>query len=495
MTHPITHRESTSAPPHRQVDVAIIGAGTAGLNARRAVEAAGKTTVMIDPGPYGTTCARVGCMPSKLLIAAAEAAHHVREASVFGVETPAPRIDGVAVMRRVRSERDRFAGFVVAATEAHAAAGKLIRGVARFTGPQSLTVTGAEPCEVSFGAAVVATGSAPFVPPPFRALGDAMVDNGGVFDWEDLPGSVLVVGAGVIGLELGQALSRLDVEVTVVGVGGGLAGIQDEAVRAEAVSIFSNELDLHIDSPVTRAERLDDGRVRAWFTDRDGVERVESYDKMLLAAGRRPRVATLDLPVAGVELDTRGAPTALDPLTLQLGSSPIFLAGDANNLHPLLHEAADDGRMAGRNAAGFPDVHVLPRRLPIGIVFTDPNIAFVGQRGRDIDPLRVCTGQVSYADQGRARVMHINQGLLKIHGDRRDGTLLGAEMVGPRMEHIAHLLAWAVQQRMTVDQALAMPFYHPVVEEGVRTALKDLERRLRFAPPAGKPCDCLTPGE
>ena len=182
-------------------------------------------------------------------------------------------------------------------------------------------------------------------------------------------------------------------------------------------------------------------------------------------------------------------------MTLQLGTTRVFLAGDVNNLHPLLHEAADDGRMAGLSAAEFPAVHVLPRRLPIGIVFTDPNIAFVGKRGADIDPLRACTGQASYADQGRARVMHINQGLLKIHGDRRDGSLLGAEMVGPRMEHVAHLLAWAIQQRMTVEQALTMPFYHPVIEEGVRTALKDLERRLRLAPPAGNPCDCITPGE
>ncbi|MCO4763291.1 MAG: dihydrolipoyl dehydrogenase [Myxococcales bacterium] len=486
---------SAAAKSVRHVQVAIIGAGTAGLNARRGVEYAGKTALLIDPGPFGTTCARVGCMPSKLLIAAADAAHHVSAAPTFGVETEPPRIDGVKVMARVRSERDRFAGFVVKSTEELLAAGKLLKGRARFTGPNTLEVTGDHPAIVHFDAAVVATGSAPFVPPPFRDLGDAMVDNAGVFDWYDLPKKLLVVGAGVIGMELGQALSRLGVGVTLVGVGGGIAGIQDAQVRAEAVRIFSEELDLHLNSPVRRAERLPDGRVRAWFTDRDGAERQEDYDQLLLAAGRRPATTTLDLGAAGVELDARGVPQALDPLTLQLGGAPIFLAGDVNNLHPLLHEASDDGRIAGQNAAHFPDVSVLPRRLPMGIVFTDPNIAFVGLHGAEVDPLRSCTGQVNYGNQGRARVMAVGRGLLRIHADRATRTLIGAEMVGPRMEHVAHLLAWAVQQQMTVEQAVAMPFYHPVIEEGVRTALKNLRRHLRTAAPVGEPCEGFAPGE
>ncbi len=488
-------RSADSTRAVRRVDVAVIGAGTAGLNARHAAEQAGKSTLLIDPGPYGTTCARVGCMPSKLLIAAADAAHHVRAASALGVISGEVQIDGRAVMSRVRSERDRFVGFVVEATEAHAAAGRLLQGRARFTGANTLDVDGPTPCTIQFDAAVIATGSVPFVPPPFHDLGDAMVDSAGVFEWTDLPSSVLVVGAGVIGLELGQSLARLGVAVTIVGVGGGLGGLQDAAVRAEAIRIFSETLNLHLDSPVTRAERLEGGRVRAWFTDRDGVAREETYDKLLITAGRRPALYGLALGAAGVALDARGVPEALDPLTLQLGEAPIFMAGDVNNLHPILHEAADDGRAAGLNAAHFPDVHVSPRRLPMGVVFTDPNLAFVGQRGAQIDPLTACTGEVNYGDQGRARVMNVNKGLLRIHGDRRDGTLLGAEMVGPRMEHIAHLLAWAVQQRMTVEQALSMPFYHPVIEEGVRTALKDLERRLRIAAPVGQPCDCLTPGE
>ena len=121
------------------VDIAILGAGTAGLNARREAEKAGRSWVLIESGPYGTTCARVGCMPSKLLIAAADAAHAARDAARFGVHAEGIRVDGRAVMERVRAERDRFAGFVVESTEALPADQRL-RGTARFVGPTTLQV-------------------------------------------------------------------------------------------------------------------------------------------------------------------------------------------------------------------------------------------------------------------------------------------------------------------------------------------------------------------
>ena len=144
------------------VDVAIVGAGTAGLNARREAEKAGKSWVLIESGPYGTTCARVGCMPSKLLIAAAEAAHHARHAKQFGVGTSV-QIDGVAVMKRVRKERDRFVGFVVEGTE-KLPEEKRIRGRARFTGPTTLVVD--DHTTVQAKTIVLATGSSPWTPPP-----------------------------------------------------------------------------------------------------------------------------------------------------------------------------------------------------------------------------------------------------------------------------------------------------------------------------------------
>ena len=142
-------------------------------------------------------------------------------------------------------------------------------------------------------------------------------------------------------------------------------------------------------------------------------------------------------------------------------------------------EAADDGRIAGRNAARFPEVLAPRRRTPLGVVFSDPQIAMVGTAFKDLPPCGASAGAASFDDQGRARVQRINAGHLRIYADVKTHRLLGAEMVGPRAEHIGHLLSWAVQAGFTVDQALDMPFYHPVVEEGVRTALRDLAVSLR----------------
>jgi dihydrolipoamide dehydrogenase len=169
------------------VDVAVMGAGTAGLVAYRAAVAQGARTVLIEGGPYGTTCARVGCMPSKLLIAAAEAAHMLDLAPRFGVHPGERRIDGVAVMERVRRERDRFVGFVLDGVDAIPAADKL-RGYARFTGPNTLRV--GEDIEVEAKRIVIATGSTPTRLPKLDNVGPGVITSDDVFEWQDLPRSV-----------------------------------------------------------------------------------------------------------------------------------------------------------------------------------------------------------------------------------------------------------------------------------------------------------------
>src|SRR5690606_91151 len=131
---------------------------------------------------------------------------------------------------------------------------------------------------------------------------------------------------------------------------------------------------------------------------------------------------------------------------------------DASGLRPLLHEAIDEGRIAGRNAASFPTITPGERRTPLAIVFTEPQVAAVGRRFDALDLSTCAIGQVDFGDQGRARVLGHNVGLLRVYAARSTGALLGAEMVGPAAEHLGHLLAWAVQQGLTVAQALEMPF-------------------------------------
>lgn len=460
-----------------EVDVAVIGAGTAGLAAYRAARAAGARTVLVEGGPYGTTCARVGCMPSKLLIAAAEAAHGIPRAAGFGVHVEgAVRIDGREVMDRVRRERDRFVGFVLQGVEAIPAADR-IRGYAWFLDPHTLEVEGGP--VVRARATVIATGSRPSIPPMLRDLGDRLVVNDDVFDWETLPRSVAVFGPGVIGLELGQALARLGVRVVVLGRGGRLGPITDPYVQRAAQAAFGAEFALDTDAHVSRVERVGD-EVEIDYRGPEGDPRTERFDYVLAATGRVPNVASLGLDRTGLALDALGVPQ-FDPRTMQAGRSAIFIAGDASNYAPILHEAADEGRIAGENAAAFPRVAPGVRRAPLGIVFTDPQIAIVGGGFAAIRAHALAAGEVSFEDQGRARVMLRNRGHLRVYADPTTGRFLGAEMVGPDAEHIGHLLAWSLQAGMTVEQMLSMPFYHPVVEEGLRTALRDLDTKVKAA--------------
>lgn len=458
---------------NKRVDVAVIGAGTAGLAAYRAAKAAGKTVLLIESGPYGTTCARVGCMPSKLLIAAAEAAHQINHSDPFGVHIDGQvRIDGREVMDRVRRERDRFVGFVVRGVDDMPAEDKL-RGQARFVDNTILDVDG---IRVEAGSVVIATGSSPIVSDEMRALGDRLVVNDDVFSWETLPQSVAVFGPGVIGLELGQALSRLGVRVRVFGAHGSLGSLSDPQVKQHANALFQKEF--YLDTAVHIHEmRRDVDQVVLRFTDLNGQEVTESFDYLLAAAGRAPNVADLGLENTSLPLDKRGVPV-YDKDTLECSGAPVFIAGDVNGVLPLLHEAADEGKIAGENAANWPNIHELKRRAMLAVVFCDPQIILVGQRFRDLQEGTFVTGEIDFADQGRSRVMLKNAGLLHVYADKASGRFLGAEGLGPHLEHIGHLLAWSVQSGLTIEQMLAMPFYHPVIEEGLRTALRDAAAKL-----------------
>ncbi|AOB31001.1 dihydrolipoamide dehydrogenase [Bordetella sp. H567] len=461
-------------------DVAVIGAGTAGLGAYRAAVAAGQRAVIVEGGQYGTTCARVGCMPSKLMIAAAEAAHAAAHGAPFGVHLDGKvRVDGREVMDRVKRERDRFVGFVLEGVENIPAQDKL-RGYARFVSDTVLRVD--DHTEIHARSVVIATGSTPAVPPPFQALGDRLVVNDDVFYWDDLPGSVAVFGPGVIGLELGQALARLGVRVRVFGVSGSLGGITDPTVRQSAKKAFQEEFYLDPDARVLETTR-DGDRVRVRYVALDNTERVEHFDYALVATGRRPNLGGLALQNTSLKLNAAGVPE-YDRYTMQAGKSPIFIAGDANSDLPLLHEAADEGRIAGENAAHFPNVKAGRRRAQMAVVFTDPQIAVVGTPYNRLPEGTYVTGEVDFGNQGRSRVMLKNKGRLHVYADRATGRFLGAEMAGPSVEHLAHLLAWSLQQELTVARMLEMPFYHPVVEEGLRTALRDADAQVRQHKPA-----------
>ena len=459
-----------------RTDVAIIGAGTAGLAAYRAVKAAGKRALLVEGGPYGTTCARVGCMPSKLLIAPAEAAHAVARFEGFGLELEGRvKVDGKAVMSRVRAERDRFVGFVTRGVD-DIPDGDKVRGRARFVDDRTLVVD--ERMTVHAGSIVIATGSSPAYPVAWKMLGDRLITNEEIFELTQLPDSVAVFGPGVIGLELGQALHRLGVRVKIFGRGGGVGPLSDPDLLREAREIFGAEFYLDTDARAEVAREGDEVVVR--YRALDGSAQIERFDYLLAATGRTANVSGLALERTTLAIDARGVPL-FDRTTLRCGDSSIFVAGDVNNDVPLLHEAADEGRIAGDNAAAFPEVRAGLRRAPLSVVFTDPQISIVGGGWARLRDTPHVTGEVSFADQGRARVMLRNKGMLHVYAETGTGRFLGAEMLGPEAEHIGHLLAWALQMKLTIAQMLDMPFYHPVIEEGLRTALRDAQTKIELA--------------
>ena len=465
------------------VDVAILGAGTAGMAAYREARKYTDRIALLDGGTLGTTCARVGCMPSKLLIAAAEAMHRAEGVGLFGIEAGAPKVDGRAVMKRVRDERDRFVGFVMEAVEGFDD-GHLIPENARFIDAHTLELSGGS--RLTARSIVIATGSRPNVPPPFREARDRLILNDDVFDWEDLPGSVAVFGAGVIGLELGQALHRLGVRMRLFGRDRMVGPLSDPEIRNYASRTFEAEFPAvwHAD---TKISREGDAVVVQW----DGHE--ERFDYLLAATGRRANVDTLGLENTGLELDARGVPI-YDRLSMRAGDSHIFVAGDATVDVPLLHEAADEGRLAGENAARLPHSYRRARRTGLGVVFSDPQIGIAGEGFAALEKAGTAfsTGAVSFEDQGRARVMGVNKGLLHVYAETETGRLLGAEMFGPAAEHLTHLLAWSIESGATVQQLLQRPFYHPVIEEGLRTALRMLNHDMGFGP--NPPLRCIDCG-
>lgn len=445
-------------------DVAVIGAGTAGLAAERQARSAGARTVLIDPMFRGTTCAAVGCMPSKLLIVAGQAAEAVRGAEVFGIRAT-PEVDGRAVMARVRKLRDHFVNGV---RESYEEVPQRITAKARFVSPGVLGLDDGR--QVHAKAIVIATGATTAIPNAFDGIRDRVLTNETVFDIEDLPASLGVIGAGPLGVELAQAFARLGVRVTLLDSGTSIAGLKGEE-SARMADLLRADMDIHMEVDVSAA--MDGGEaVLRWDGGSARVERV------LVAAGRPPNVKDLGLEHSGLDLNDHGVPI-YDPETLRCGTSSIFIAGDANHDRAVLHEATAEGTIAGANAASLPDVRRARRKVPMAITFTHPNVAVVGQVPEGTETV---TGRADYSNQGRARMENTAAGFVRLEADA-SGRILEATLCFAEAEHVAHFFALAIGSGMTAADLLDQPIYHPTLEEGLRHALSEICQACRSEVP------------
>jgi dihydrolipoamide dehydrogenase len=455
----------------RKVDIAVIGAGTAGLAAFRNAKNSGLNAVLIEKGPLGTTCARTGCMPSKLLIAASTTACTVARAGTFGIEAPIQSIDGRAVMERVRRLRDEFVEGTIASIR-ELTGDDLIEEQARFVAPRRIEA-GGETIEAE--RVVISVGSVPVIPDELRkGVGERLMTIADLWEMPDLPRRMIVFGAGVIGTEASHALAKLGVEVTCLSKGGEVAGLTEPEVTEAAKGILGGSYCLRPDVSFAEIGWRGDELV-VHYRDEDGQKHEVRADAALVATGRKPSFGDLGLEEAGLALED-GEPQ-FDALTRRCEgpeAHPVFIAGDADGDLMVLPNARREGERAGESAVAWPDKakgqHI---PMPLQIVFTEPAAAVVGEpyaKIKDRDDL--VSGSLDFSDQGRARCEDRAAGLVKVFAEKATGRFVGAEMMAPDAEHFAHLLAWGAEAGLTVGEMAQLPIYHPVTEEGLVDALK-----------------------
>jgi dihydrolipoamide dehydrogenase len=450
------------------VDVAVIGSGTSGLNAFATARRNTQNVVLINGGELGTTCARVGCMPSKVLIQIAEDFHRRHVFARLGINGSEDlQIDLGKSFEQVRDIRDIFVDKVLGNSTDNLPSDILIRGYAKLLDVHTIEVNGQQ---IHAEKIVLATGSQPIIPAAWHAFRAKILTSDELFEQKQLPQKLAVIGLGVIGLELGQALHRLGVEVTGFEQSKQISGLTDPDIHKAALDLLGKEFPIHL-GQAADLEWLANGQLKVSAGETSVV-----VDKILASLGRKPNLAPLGLENLGLPLDARGLPP-FNPHTMQVADLPIFIAGDMTGDKAILHEAGHEGKIAGYNATQAVPV-AFKRHTPLAITFCDPNIAQVGQNYRDLDLAQTVIGEISFAPVGRALIMNKNKGLLRVYANKADGRVLGASMVCVRGENLAHLIAWAIQQNLTVMDLLRMPFYHPVLEEALQAALQHALRQL-----------------
>jgi pyruvate/2-oxoglutarate dehydrogenase complex dihydrolipoamide dehydrogenase (E3) component len=444
-----------------EFDLIVLGAGSAGYAAARVAATEHRARVaLVDKGPLGGLCILAGCMPSKALLQSSRVAHLVEHAEAFGLEVPEWRPNFARIMARKDRliggfARDRREGIEQLPNT------ELITGEARFVGPTTIQVGDRT---LSAPKVVLALGSRPLIPPVpgLQEVGYLLSDQ--LLTLEKLPESLMVIGGGIIALELGQFFARLGVKVTIVEAAPRLVAREDEDVSEVMARRLTREgIEIRTGVKPFHIERRGD-RKAICFEGHGGTVDVIEAEEIVVATGREPAVHGLDLEVADVRLDGR---RMVLNRCLQTTNPNIYAAGDVTGTSYLVHVAVAEGELAARNALMGCAPTPAPETLYISAAFTEPNIARVGlsegearQLGRE-----VLVGKYLFADHGKAEILDETDGFVKLLADPRSGALLGATVVGPEGAELIHELACALTARMTVEQFLRVPHVHPTLAE------------------------------
>lgn len=471
----LTHPPGWENPhPPARYDLVAIGGGTAGLVAAVGAAGLGARVALVERYLLGGDCLNVGCVPSKALLRAANAAREVRTAAALGIGAPtdAP-VDFARVMERMRAVRASLAPNDSAA-RLRSLGVDVYLGEARFVSADAIEVAGRV---LRFSRAVVATGSHPDVPdlPGLREAG--FLTNESVFSLEERPASLVVLGAGPVGCELAQAFARLGTDVTIVGRAPRVLPRDDPDASARlAASLARDGVRLELGAEATRVERRPSGSVV--FCQR-GAERLEvPADTILVAVGRRPNVQTLGLERAGVRFTPRGV--EVDDF-LRTSNRRIFAAGDVTGLWQFTHASDGMARIVIQNALFFGRRRASRLVMP-WCTYTQPEVAHVGLSAAQAAAGGSRTFTVELEAVDRAVIDDEADGFARVHADRR-GRILGATVVAADAGDLIATLTLAITARATLGTLSRTVHPYPTQADALRK-LGDAWMRSRLTPRA-----------
>ena len=439
-------------------DLVIIGAGSGGYAAARTARDLGASVALVDHGPLGGLCILRGCMPSKTLIASSDSIHEVREAAVLGIHADVRKIDLAKIFARKREIID---GFVEYRTEGIKAF-PLYEGLASFESATRLRV--GDDVFLEAKNFIVATGSI-IAPPAVIGLQETgYIDSDDVLDTDTLPGSIVVLGGGYVGCELGQFLSRMGVKTTFVVRARQLLSSEDTDVGDAVTLYFRNEgMDVHTNAVVTRVEKRGTKKVVHFM--RDGIDSSVEADEIFHALGRVPNMDGLDLEVAGVACHAMTG-IAVGP-DLRTCVPNIFAVGDVTGVYALVHVAIYQGEIAARNAVLGTSEQADYRLQKAHTIFTDPQIAVVGATEKELRAASVpfFAGSYLFSEHGKAVAINKTKGFVKMLADPETGRILGAAIVGAEASDLIHEVIVAMYYNGTVQDFAKIPHLHPTLAE------------------------------
>ncbi len=441
-------------------DVAVIGGGSGGYAAARTAANAGLKTVVIEGGEeVGGLCILRGCMPTKALLYAAEVKHLAEHSETWGVRAGKVSFDFAKVMARKNLMIKDFADHRV--QQLNAGKFKFIRANAKFLDVHTIQLDNGK--KLTAKNFVIATGSivAPSPMPQLDKVGFITSDD--ALALKKLPKSLIILGGGAIACEFAQFFARFGVKVTLIQRSKHIlkefdadAGIEIEKVfRREGIQIFTN-------TKILDAKR--NGKLKSVsFGQNEKIISV-SAEEILFALGRIPNTASLDLKNAGVKTKN-GYVIANDKM--QTSAPHIFAAGDCTGPHEIVHIAVTQGEIAAHNIAQPKLPRKMDHRLLISIVFTEPQVAFVGLTEKEAKSrgIKFLAASYPFNDHGKSLIMEAKDGFVKLLANPKSGEILGGACVGPSGGELIHEIVAAMAKRMTVHELAAMPHYHPTLAE------------------------------